>query len=122
MPHMADEKSNLTGVVGGDDYARGLVEPVTGLEQRPCCMCKSFEKNDARLRQHIASKKFMAIDADGTFYSVIDKDMPGRKGLKYNIRDFGWCRMQTIITDQLQTCELWSPTRSVSDLLRKIQR
>lgn len=115
-------KGNIIGITGDDTQASGLIEPSTVLEDRPCYTCRSFEKNDKRLRQHIASKKHVEMLADGTFQSLIDRDFKDRRGLKYNIRDFGWCRLWTIPVDIKHTCENWGPTRSVSDLMRKFPK
>lgn len=118
---MGDFSGEPGGVVG-ENYARGTIQPVTGLEQQPCLMCRSWEKNDKRLRQHIASKKNIEVLPDGTFRHTADKDMPGRKSKTYNLRDFGFCRFHGMPTQQLHSCESWTPTRTVSDLLKKLPK
>lgn len=121
-----DEKPDgwqgMTSVTGGDTRASGLVEPVTGLQQRPCLACASWEQDMTRLRKHILSKRNVEILPDGTVRSRIDRDLPGRQSKTFNLRDFGWCRFSLMPTDNQATCEHWTPTRSVSDLMRKIRR
>ena len=97
----------------------GQIQQVTGLEQSPCCLCRSYEKNDKKLRQHIASKKNIEVLPDGTFRHIIDRDVPDRNTKTFNIRDFGYCRLYGMPTQQLHSCEKWTPTRSVADFRRK---
>lgn len=104
----------------GENYVKTMVQPVTGLEQQPCFMCKSWEKNDKRLRQHIASKKNIEVLPDGTFRHIIDKDVKDRNTKTYNIRDFGFCRFTGMPTQQLASCEHWVPTKRLTDLRRKL--
>ncbi len=122
MAEGTDRWRRFRGIQGDDQQASGMVEPVTGLEDSPCFTCRSFEKNEKRLRQHIASKKNVEILADGTVRSLIDRDFKDRETITFNVRDFGWCRLWTIPVDQLATCENWGPTRSVSDLMRKFPK
>lgn len=104
----------------GDNYAKSLVKPVTGLEQRPCFMCRSWEKNEKKLRQHIASKRDIEVLPDGTFRHIIDRDVKDRNTKTYNIRDFGFCRFTGMPTQQLASCENWVPTRRLIELQRKL--
>jgi hypothetical protein len=120
---MAEPVSN-TGpkkidVVGGDGEASatGLVQPVTGLEQRPCMACTSFEKNDPKLVQYLRARK-MTVAEDGTFETPIAKEA-GYKSMRLNVKDFGWCRQGASPTDQLATCERWNLRRDMASLFGK---
>jgi hypothetical protein len=110
----------------GDQYARGLVEQVTGMEQRPCMACRSFEKNDQKLLQLFLSHGFK-LRPDGKLDSPTAlKD--GRVNMEpRNIldvldpRSFGYCRKETRPVDQLATCDKWAPTKTASELAGRIQ-
>lgn len=105
---------------GGVDGVKGLVQPVTGIQTQPCNMCRSWEKNDRRIRQLVESKKNIALLPDGTMKHKIDLDVPDRQTQTFNINDFGWCRFHAQLAQQLHSCENWTPTRTVSDLMRKL--
>lgn len=106
-------------VSGGNTQAHALVEPITGLQQRPCNMCRSWEKNDARIRELVKSRKFLTVDPDGTLRHKIDRDVPGRNTQTVNLNDFGYCRFHGQLAQQLHSCEAWTPTVSLSDFARK---
>lgn len=123
-----DTGAKRISIVGGDGEtsARGLVEAVTGMEQRPCMMCRSFEKDDRKLLQLFLTHGFK-LRTDGKLDSPTAlKD--GRVNMEpRNILDvldpknFGYCRAQTIPVDQLATCEKWTPTKTASELAGRIQ-
>jgi hypothetical protein len=108
-------------ITGGDgeQSATGRVNLATGIEQRPCIMCRRFEKDQKRLVEHLLAKGLVP-DGDGKFTTPIAKDFPGRKPMKIDPTEFGYCRRDGIITDMMATCEAWSPTKSIVDLKRKI--
>lgn len=103
-----------TNVTGGDEYARGDIELATGTEQRPCFMCRSFEKDERKLTEHLIAKGLEA-GPDGKFITPIAKDIPGRKSLKIAPRDYGWCRKDTMPVDMLATCDKWQQKRTSND-------
>ncbi len=105
---------------GGSDGVKGLVQPVTGIQTKPCNMCRSWEKNDRRIRELVHSKKNIALLPDGTMKHKIDLDVPDRQTQTFNINDFGWCRYWGQLAQQLASCEMWTATRTVSDLMRKL--
>jgi len=129
---MADNPSDTGAkkieIVGGDgdEYARGLVEPVTGMEPHPCMVCRSFEKDDQKLLQLFLSHGFK-LRTDGKLDSPTALrdgrvNMPARNLLDViDPRSFGYCRKQTIPVDQLATCKDWKPTKTASELAGRIR-
>jgi len=105
---------------GGPDGVKGLVQQVTGIQTKPCNMCRSWEKNDRRIREVVHAAKNIVLLPDGTMKHKIDLDVPDRQTQTFNINDFGWCRYWTQLAQQLASCEMWTPTRTVSDLMRKL--
>lgn len=99
--------------------ATGQIEMAHGLEQHPCLMCVSFEKDTNRLIRHLIRHK-LTPQEDGTFVTPIAKDFPGRKSLRIDPRSYGWCRRDTIVVDMLATCPAWRLTMSKSDLASRI--
>lgn len=108
-------------ITGGDGKttATGQIEMAHGLEQHPCLMCVSFEKDTNRLIRHLIRHK-LTPQPDGTFVTPIAKDFPGRKSLRIDPRSYGWCRRDTIVVDMLATCPAWRLTMSKSDLASRI--
>lgn len=104
----------------GDREAGGKIDLATGLEQRPCCVCRSFEKDSSRLQRHIIAKGLI-VDGDGNFETPIAKDFKGRRSLKLNLHNFGWCRRNAEVVDALATCPAWKPVRTSSELESRIK-
>ena len=104
----------------GDRAAGGTIDLATGLEQKPCCLCKSFEKDVSRLQRHIIAKG-LEVDAAGNFTTPIAKDFAGRRSLKLNIHNFGWCRRNCEVVDLMATCPAWKPVRTASELESRIK-
>jgi hypothetical protein len=108
-------RQRITPTAGdGEHTADGLVAPVTGLEQKPCMVCRSFEKDEPKLVQFFRAKK-MDIGPTGDFTTPIAKEA-GYKSLQLNVKDFGWCRFLACPTDMLATCEKWSLRREMAGL------
>jgi hypothetical protein len=109
-------------IVGGDGdhVARGEIEMATGIEQRPCCMCRSFEQDRPKLIRHLLRNK-LTPDENGVFRTPIAKDIPGRKSLVIDPRTYGWCRRDTIVVDMLATCPAWTLVRTTSELESRIK-
>jgi hypothetical protein len=98
----------------------GEVELATGQEERPCCMCKSFEDVDpAKLIRHVISKG-LTPRPDGKFETPIAKDFRGRKSMVLDPKGAGMCRRDVIVVEGLATCENFSPTKSISDFQRRM--
>lgn len=103
----------------GDTRATGQIEMATGLESKPCLMCKSFERDQPKLIRHLLRLK-LTPDENGIFTTPIAKDIPGRQSLKLDPRSYGWCRKQTIVVDMLATCPDWTLTRTFDELASRV--
>lgn len=109
-------------ITGGDGTteARGQIEMATGVEQRPCCLCRSFEMDRPKLIRHLLRHK-LTPNEDGTFTTPIVKDFPGRKSMVIDPKTYGWCRRDTIPVDMLATCPAFQPVRTSSELESRIK-
>ena len=109
-------------ITGGDGTytAKGQIEMATGIETRPCCICRSFEKDEPKLIQHLLRNKLTPRE-DGTFVTPIAKDIPGRKSMVIDPKTYGWCRRDTIPVDMLATCPSFRPVRTSSELESRIK-
>lgn len=110
----------IGNVVGGDEYARGDVEVVQGKEKRPCMSCKSWEKDEHRLIEHLLWKG-LEPRPDGKFITPIAKDFPGRRSLVIDPKSWGFCRLETRPTDCLATCPAWQPVKTAAELASRIR-
>lgn len=120
---MADEEPwRPIQLVGGDGTtdAAGRVELATGFEQRPCLMCRSFVKDDARLREYLLANKLRPMP-DGTFETPIAQDIPGRKSLTIDPKSWGYCNRNTMPVDMLATCPDWVQVRTSSEMGSRIR-
>jgi hypothetical protein len=104
----------------------GAVDMVTGLEERPCCMCKSFEDSDPdKLIRHIISKG-LRPRPDGKFESPIQDDFKSSGQVRANLvldpKGAGYCRRDTIVVEGLATCPAWQPTRTISEFQQRMLR
>ncbi len=111
VPAMDDDsagprKIRITGG-DGDRAASGLVEPVLGSTQRPCVMCRSFERDVKRLTEHLLAHG-LKPEPDGSFVSPIAKDFKDpRANLRMHPREFGYCRLTTMPVQDVATCPSW---------------
>lgn len=105
----------------GEHSASGKIEMVRGSESRPCMMCKSWEKDEKRLIQHLLSIGLEA-QPDGCFVTPIAKDIPGRKSMRLDPKQFGFCRLESTVTQDLASCPSWQQVRLVDDLRSRIKR
>lgn len=110
----------ISHVVGGEGYARGDIELVKGTEERPCMMCKSWEKDEKRLIEHLLAHG-LEPRPDGKFVTPIAKDFPGRQSLTIDPRSWGFCRFESRPTDCLATCPAWQPVVKAEDLASRIR-
>lgn len=99
--------------------ATGIVTPSTGLEERPCFTCRSWEKDARKLTQFLTSKGLQP-DFEGYYETPVARDFHGRKSLRIHPRDFGFCRRQCMPTHMQATCEDWDTVRTRSELQGKI--
>jgi hypothetical protein len=103
----------------GDRAAAGRVEMVRGSEVRPCLMCKSWERDERRLIQHLMALG-LEVQPDGRFKTPIAKDIPGRKSLILDPKKTGFCRYEGTVTEDLATCQNWTPVRFASELKSRL--
>ncbi len=111
-------------IVGGDgdQAAHGVVELAKGTEVRPCCMCVKLDVVDKkRMVEHFMANG-LEVQPDGRFATPIVKDYPGRKSLKLDPANFGFCRRDLIAVDLQATCSNWSPTKRLGDLQARLAR
>lgn len=109
-------------IVGGDGdrAAAGEIDLATGMETRPCLNCKSFEADRTRLIQHIVAMGLVP-DANGIFETPIAKDFKGRRSLKLDVRNFGWCKKDCCVVDMLASCPRFRPLRTAEELATRIR-
>ena len=103
----------------GETEARGRIELEQGTEPHPCMMCKSFEKDahespDPRILRYFI-KRGMTVLPDGRITTPIAKDIPGRKPLVIDPKNFGFCRRDGIPVDIMATCERWCQKATSGD-------
>lgn len=103
----------------GDSIGKGEIEMVTGLETKPCLLCKSWDKNLDQIIQHFLAHG-LRLRPDGQMETPIKDDFKTRKvGMVINPRDYGFCRRDTMPTDMLASCENWVPTKRLVDFQRR---
>lgn len=102
-----------------EDGPAGRIVPASGLVSKPCMMCRSFEKDEQRLRQHFKARG-LKPDRDGFYETPIAQEIKGRKSLRMHPRDFGWCRREGSVVHMNATCELFLETNTRSELAAKL--
>lgn len=105
----------------GHGRPQGIVNPVKGVEQKPCFMCRSWDKDEKRLVEHLLAAGLVP-DKDGCFVTPIAKDLPGRVSLRLNPKHNGFCRLQGQVTEDLASCEHWQQVRFASELATRVRR
>lgn len=103
-----------------DGKAKGLIQPATGLETKPCFTCKSWEKDNRKLIQYLVARG-LKPDAEGHFETPIASDFPGRKSMRIHPRDYGYCRRNCYPSAMNASCSGWQPTLFVNDLALKVK-
>ena len=103
-----------------DGNTKGVIQPATGLEEKPCFTCASWEKNTRKLIQFFRASG-LQTDAEGYFTTPIIQDFDDRTSMRVHPRDFGFCRQGCCPTHMNATCEFWKPTRNVSELALKVR-
>lgn len=99
---------------------KGIIAAPTGIEEKPCFTCKSWDKNREKLIQFLVSKG-MRPKPNGCYdMAVIAGDLPGRRQMEVDPKDFGFCQNLCMPTHMMATCEHWKPTLSREDLAGKI--
>lgn len=106
----------------GDRQAKGNIEMISAAESRPCVMCRSWERDENKLITHLLAKG-LEVQPDGTFKSPIRKDFKNsRANLSIDPKKFGFCRFDAFVTEDLSTCEKWTPVRTASELSNRIPK
>lgn len=106
-------------LVATEDGPAGRIVPASGLALKPCMMCRSFEKDEQRLRQHFHARG-LRPDSNGFYETPIALEIKGRKSLRMHPRDFGWCRREGSVVHMNATCELFCETTTRADLAAKL--
>lgn len=118
-------KAEVVDVKTGKDLgAYGDIEMVTGLESKPCFMCKSFDaSNQNKIIEHVMSKG-LRPRPDGKFESPIKDDFKGqaRANMTLDPKGSGMCMRDNIIVEALASCENWKPTITLSDFQKRMMR
>ena len=107
-------------LVQTSDGSKAVVQMASGMEQKPCFTCRSWEKDTKKLIQFLTSHGLQP-DADGNYETPIVKDFKGRRSLQVNPRDYGFCRQGCCPTHMNASCENWQPTRFASELALKVR-
>jgi len=100
--------------------AAGVIEMATGLEQRPCFLCRSFEKDEKKLVNHLLARG-LKPDPDGSFVTPIVGDFKDRASLRIHPSQYGYCRRQTMPVDMQATCIDWAQVRTASEMESRIK-
>ena len=111
-------KPVVTQVPG--EAPKGVIQPATGLESKPCFTCRSWEKDTRRLMQHFQSHG-LTPDAEGYYETPIAKEINGRTSLRIHPRDNGWCNRIGCVSHMNATCPDWKPTRFAKELALKVK-
>lgn len=90
-------------------------------EFQPCMACKSWEKDENRLVQHLIARG-LKPQPDGSFISPIAVDMRDGDPMRIYPKKSGYCRREGSVTEDLATCEKWAPVLLVDDLRKRIKR
>lgn len=107
---------------GEDVSAYGAVEMVSGLESKPCCMCKSFDgASEEKVVRHLIARG-LKPRLDGKFETPIAKDFKGRVSMVLDPKGSGYCMRDSIIVEGLASCDEWKPTITISDFQRRMLR
>lgn len=105
----------------GDRAAEGVIDMATGLEQKPCMLCRHWKHDGAeKMAEHFLAHGLEA-QPNGMFKTPIAKDFPGRKSLVLDPRNFGFCQRDALPTDMQATCERWQPTKDLVDFKRRMR-
>lgn len=118
---MANEDEKKITIVGGDGdtYAKGLVEPTTVTNARPCFACRRFELvRLERMLKHLTSTGGTILP-DGQVQAPRPAEAKQGEGMKIDPRNMGWCRKDSIATDKLATCPEFQANRTHADFNRR---
>lgn len=103
-------------IVGG----QAVLSNPTGTEEKPCMTCKSWEKDERKLIEYLVAKGMRAKPNGCYDMAVIAGDLPGRRQMEVNPKDFGYCRSLCMPTHMMATCDNWKPTLFREDMAAKL--
>jgi hypothetical protein len=103
-----------------DGQVKGLVQIAQGEQPKPCYLCRSFEKDNKKLVQHLLAHG-LKPDEEGRFETPLAKEVQGRRSLKIDPKDYGYCRKSCMPTGMTATCEYWVLTQFREEMARKIR-
>jgi hypothetical protein len=93
----------------------------TGVEEKPCMACKSWEKDEKKLIQFLLSKGMTTNERGKYIVAVIAKEFPDRKQIEIDVKDFGYCRFGCMPTHMYATCDDWKEIITRGDLASRIR-
>jgi hypothetical protein len=102
-----------------DEGPKGVIQTSSGLETKPCMLCKSFAKDTRKFIQHCKSHGLVP-DADGNFETPIAKEIEGRTSLRMHPRDYGFCNRHCGVVHMNATCDDFAMTTTREELKLKI--
>ena len=123
---MADETTSYGGTPQivrdpSDGQLKGLVQIAQGTEPEPCYLCRSFEKDNRKLIQHFVAHG-LKPDENGLFETPLAQEVKGRRSLKIDPNDYGYCRKNCYTTAMTSHCPSWRLTKFREEMMRKIAR
>lgn len=99
-------------IVGG----KAILANPTGTEEKPCFTCKSWEKDERKLIEFLVSRGMKAKPNGCYDMAVIAGDLPDRKQIEIDPKDFGFCRQLCMPTHMMATCECWKQRLFAADM------
>jgi hypothetical protein len=99
---------------------KGVIQTSSGLESKPCMLCKSFAKDTRKLVQHFEARGLVP-DTDGFYETPIAKSVKGRTSMRVHPRDYGFCNRNCYVTHMNGTCEDFAVTQTREELALKIK-
>lgn len=108
-------------IVTDAEGTKGIIQTSSGLETKPCMLCKSFAKDTRKLIQHFESHGLKA-DTDGFFETPLAKEVKGRTSLRIHPRDYGFCNRHCYTTHMNGTCGDFDITQTRAELALKLQK
>jgi hypothetical protein len=95
---------------------KGILANPTGVEEKPCFTCKSWEKDERKLIEYLISRG-MKPKPNGCYdLAVISGDLPERRQMEIDPKDFGYCRNLCMPTHMMSTCEHWKVRQFAADM------
>lgn len=83
-------------------------------------MCRRWmHAGSDKVIEHLLARGLEA-QPDGKFKTPIAKDIPGRKSLVLDPKNYGFCDRDQILTESLATCPNWVPTKRLTDFQRRM--